>query len=364
MQTTLQFAESGGRLKRVVATIVHGGKPLFNLQYAAAATVWRINLGWRRRKEKSILGFNIDAATGYWSKDDQAPVDQNDAADQAERHIQRISPYVEDRRNLLLLRPAEPLEAEEITTLQYALKRGIEERFQIEEAELMVEPLPNRDHRQTILFYEAAEGGAGVLTRLLGSPEAIGEVARKALEICHYRSDDDWHTPPRNDSDECEAGCYRCLLSYYNQPDHALIDRRNPRVLELLVALTRARLERAAGGRSGADQKTRLAQISGSSLERAWLAFVEEHGYRPPDDAQVLIEHFATRPDFVYREPGQTAVYIDGPHHEQPQREKIDRETTAKLEAAGVVVVRFPREQAQWPAIFARYPEIFGAPDR
>jgi hypothetical protein len=23
----------------------------------------------------------------------------------------------------------------------------------------------------------------------------------------------------------CEAGCYKCLLSYYNQPDHTLIDR-------------------------------------------------------------------------------------------------------------------------------------------
>ena len=24
---------------------------------------------------------------------------------------------------------------------------------------------------------------------------------------------------------ECVKGCYRCLLSYYNQPDHELIDR-------------------------------------------------------------------------------------------------------------------------------------------
>ena len=31
---------------------------LLELQYGAAATVWRMNLGWRRRKDKSILGFN------------------------------------------------------------------------------------------------------------------------------------------------------------------------------------------------------------------------------------------------------------------------------------------------------------------
>ena len=39
---------------------------------------------------------------------------------------------------------------------------------------------------------------------------------------------------------DCEAGCYRCLLSYYNQPDHELIDRRDEQVLRLLCRLTRA----------------------------------------------------------------------------------------------------------------------------
>ena len=356
MQTTLQFAESDGQLKRVQAELKKGEETLFELQYAPAATIWRVNLGWRRRKEKSIYGFNIDTTTGFWSKDEQAPPEQNEEMGAEERVIQRISPYVEDRRNVLILRPAQPLSDEEMTTLQYALKRGIEESFQIEESELMVEPMPDCDRRNRILFYEAAEGGAGVLTRLVTDPSAIGRVARSALTICHYDESSDW----ADTNPDCEAGCYRCLLSYYNQPDHELIDRRDPTVEELLRALLDATLVTSAGGREREEQLEHLRGLSNSSLEQAWLDYLVAHHHRLPDDAQVLIEAFDTRPDFVYRSPAQVAIYIDGPHHEAPSHRMIDEATTRELEEAGVVVIRFPKETDQWPAIIARYPDIFG----
>src|SRR3546814_20886255 len=34
---------------------------------------------------------------------------------------------------------------------------------------------------------------------------------------------------------ECVKGCYRCLLSYYNQPDHEFIDRKDETVLAILL---------------------------------------------------------------------------------------------------------------------------------
>ena len=76
--------------------------------------------------------------------------------------------------------------------------------------------MPGREQRNRILFYEVAEGGAGVLTRLATDTQAIGRVARSALAICHYDEERDW----ADNNLDCEAGCYRCLLSYYNQPDH------------------------------------------------------------------------------------------------------------------------------------------------
>ena len=49
----------------------------------------------------------------------------------------------------------------------------------------MSEPLPARDDRKSILIYEASEGGAGVLSRIVREPDAIGRVARAALEVMH-----------------------------------------------------------------------------------------------------------------------------------------------------------------------------------
>ena len=71
----------------------------------ARRDIWRINLGWRRRKNKSIFGFNIDVASGEWSRDEQAPEEATEDMPTA-KTVQRIIPFVEDSRNILVLRPA------------------------------------------------------------------------------------------------------------------------------------------------------------------------------------------------------------------------------------------------------------------
>ena len=362
MVTTLRYGEENGRARVEGIAVEENGQTLLELRYGPASTLWRINLGWRRREEKSVYGFSVDANTGEWSKDSQAPTDAEDDAVREGKSVQRITPFVEDTRNVLVLLPAVELSETAMVSLQYAIKRGIEQEFQLEEAELAAEPLPDRDNRTTTLFYESAEGGAGVLTRLASDPGALGRIARRALEVCHYKSRSGrwtgWDDLDNRD-DDCEAGCYRCLLSYYNQPDHPKIDRRDPEMLDLLCRLTRGERKRLENEMAAGDSQDELRNASTSSLERVWLKFIEDGGYRLPDKAQPYLNIYATRPDFAYAE-SQTLVYVDGPHHESMVRESADEAIDRRLADAGYTVVRFPADRSSWRAIAAEYTWVFG----
>ncbi|ERS15418.1 hypothetical protein Q668_05675 [Alcanivorax sp. PN-3] len=361
VRTTFQFQQDGGEAKAVRSQLNEDGDPVLKLQYAPAATVWRMNLGWRRRKEKEIYGYNINPVTGYWTRDEQAGQEENESADVDDPQCQRISPYVEDRRNILLIHPADMLEDCEMATLQYALKRGIEAEFELEESELMAEPLPTREDRSTILFYESAEGGAGVLTRLATDPKAIQRIARSALEIMHFGSEDgSWRVGTlKNEDESCDQGCYRCLLSYYNQPDHQLIDRQLENVQALLSRLVNAELNVGQTTDTGEERMEVLRRESASSLEQKWLDFIDANRLRKPDEAQYYLEKHRTRPDFIYRDQ-LALIYIDGSHHEQQGQRAFDEELTRELTDHGFTVIRFSRDTNSWPALVRRYPDIFG----
>jgi hypothetical protein len=101
-----------------------------------------------------------------------------------------------------------------------------------------------------------------------------------------------------------------------------------------------------------------LQRLSGSELERQWLCFLEEHGYRLPSDAQPLLAQCSTRPDFLYRDE-MAAIYIDGPYHDYPERQQRDAATTECLEDLGYVVVRFGHND-DWCSNVAQYAGIFG----
>ena len=230
------------------------GTLMATLTYGASATIWKINKGWKRRKDQATFGFIIDNKTGYWSKQD-APQDDGDG-DAAGNDIptsrrQRISPYVQDTRNILVFRPAHPLGEKTMATLQAALHLGIIRTFDVEASEVVVEPLPDRKNRNCFLIYEASEGGAGVLHRLT-DPESDGmrRVAQTALQVMHYELRDGVWTDTEEDrgDDRCEAACYRCLLSYTNQPDHELINRRDDTVKSLLIRMCASHVELTTKG--------------------------------------------------------------------------------------------------------------------
>ena len=363
MITTLRFSEENGRARSNTVVIEENSDPLLELRYAPSTTLWRINLGWHRRKEKSIYGFSIDANTGEWAKDAQAPTEVEDDFIQEGKAIQRIVPFVKDTRNVLVLRPQIDLDEVVLVSLQYAIKRGIEQEFQLEESEVAVEPLPDRNNRNAILFYESAEGGAGVLTRLTSDPDAFVRISKRALQICHYESKSGtWSglDDLENQEEECEAGCYKCLLSYYNQMDHSLIDRQNRDLLHLLCRLSISSSKILKTSTDHDDSFQELLNASSSTLEREWLNFINSNGYHLPDKVQPYIDVHETCPDFAYTK-NQTVIYIDGPHHQKATRRREDKLINQRLMNGGYTVIRFTTDQKEWPSIVDQYAWVFGS---
>jgi len=354
IQTSYRFGRLGGEPVVRQAELLGEVGELGRFYYGHAATLWRINLGWKRRSNQAQLGFNLDVDRGYWAKNDQDP---DDSESPLSTNVQRVIPFVEDRRNCLIFEPQWELTPVFMASLQAALKNAIQVGFQLEEAELAAEPLPGREERRQLLFYEASEGGAGVLRRLVDDKEALGRLARTALELCHFdpNSGEDVRRAPLARED-CEAACYDCLMSYTNQADHSLLDRQA--LAPYLMRLAASEVLVSPGPEARADQLETLLRLCGSELEKSWLRFIDDRSLRLPTSAQKLFQDCSTRPDFMYEEH-QSVIYIDGPPHDYPERAERDKAQTACMEDLGYRVIRFSHRN-DWEAVIRRYPAVFG----
>lgn len=365
VEVSYRYATHGDRPGRVDATSSHAdGTARLELTYGDAALIRLANVGRRRRKDEHDRGFWLDTVQGRWLSDKQATDATVDAADlEADlADVQtraKVIPFVEDTRNIVVARHADHLDDVAATTLRYALERGCEAWFQLEDSELTTDVLPDPAERGRVLFTESAEGGAGVLRRLVLDPGAIAAVARTALERCHFDPDtgeDLDHAPGA--SERCEKACYDCLLSYGNQLDHTRIDRHVIR--DLLLDLAGCTTTAGAGGRTRADARTILDALADSSLERRFVEWLDERGHRLPDRAQVTVTDARARPDLVYDLPtGRVAVFIDGPVHDAPTQADRDAAAEERLWDAGWTVVRV-RHDDDWASITGKLKSVFG----
>lgn len=371
LETSYRFAEHGDRAGKVVAEVAVDGTSAMTLTYADSATIRIANVGLRRRRDQADRGFWMDSVKGTWLTKKDAPgekgttpVDtenQDDVAD-AKRPI-HVIPYVEDRRNILVLRLTDRVDETTATSLRYALERGAEAEFQLEDGELTSQQLPDPGGRARMLLVEAAEGGAGALRRLVSEPDALARVARRALHIIHMDPETGADLGRADGARErCELGCYDCLLSYGNQGEHALIDRHS--AVDILLALAQADVTSGAGGRTRAEQRTLLDGYSESSLERELLTWLDERSLRLPDRGQVLVEQAQARPDFVYDIPGNpVALFVDGPAHDSPRQRDRDADAEDRLMDASWSVIRF-HARADWAEVVRRHPSVFGTTSR
>jgi very-short-patch-repair endonuclease len=352
--TSYRFPEIGGMLDRKDAEVYCGDDLALRLSYGDATDLYRINLGWANQRGNQPPGFNLDLERGYWSRNQADEEDSDDAT--AQGRIQRVVPYVKDTKNALVMQFEPPRSGPEMASLQAAFKEAIQKHFQLEPRELSCEPMPSPQDRREILFYEASEGGAGVLRQIAEDPTVLPLLARAALDICHF----DPHTLEDKAMQTCGKGCYECLLDYGNQPDHKDLDRHLIR--NLLVDLASSVCRPAGGAGSRTERMAALRKRCDSQLEKRWLDRLDDLLLRPPSDAQYLIESCSTRPDFFYREYN-AAIYIDGPPHDEPAQLREDDAITQRLMEMGYIVIRF-HHSVDWNEIFRSHPDIFGRPSK
>jgi len=325
-----------GKIRKQSADVYSSDQsPLFILTYAPSATLYRINRGWKKSKQP---GFLIDLESGEWKRD-QA---QNSLQKQ-DSNLDVVNPYVWDTSNVLLIsrqNEAIPWNEEFQASLQYALQRGMEEVFQIEESEIASERIGHGEHR-SLLFWEASEGGAGVLRRLVEESNCLAEIARSALDRLHF-------DPEKNDlKPTCVQACYECLLSYSNQRDYAILNRHL--VLDILSELSKGITLSRSDSRDYDQHYQYLRSLTDtrSDLERLFLDFLYQTKRRLPDDAQKMITEYPTIPNFFY-EPN-ICIYCDGSVHNEPDQRLIDNTTRNTLRDYGyrIIVIRYDRDLAQ-----------------
>jgi superfamily II DNA/RNA helicase len=299
--THFRYVENRRKSAQILSA---SGDALLNLTYGETANIWRINRGLKRGQEN---GFKLNPKTGDWLEPN---ANQNESVNLPDSEVYIL---VQNTANILIIEPQNiPSEAAEsfLATLQYALERAIQVTYKLEEDELASERL---GQGRSLLFWEAAEGSAGVLAQILQDEKAFQAIAQNALDIAHFLE-------PK---ESCTQACYECLLSYRNQPDHALLNRHT--LCTVLKQL--AESQRLISNETDRVQQYRQLQQhldANSPLEREVLDYLYHSGFRLPDAAQHFIPEANCKPDFVYHEPA-IAIFCDGSIHDSLSQQQLDR---------------------------------------
>ncbi|WP_437659803.1 DEAD/DEAH box helicase [Sorangium sp. So ce1182] len=343
LQTTFEWAVRDHQLDVRKGLVADAGGEIAMLSYGSGATITRLNKGLRRRTNRATLGFRIDPVSGYWAANEDEP---EQLKDPMAVKPQWIVPGVQDRKNALLLKPhGDELSQTTLATVQYALLRGIESEFQLEEGEILAEPMPTRDERRGFLFYEATEGGAGVLTRLVAEPDRIAKVALSALRIMHFEIKSRTALPSDGSGlvdasgTACVAACYKCLMSYYNQPDHELIERRDAHARSILLRLAQASVSGLRKAWSTPPLPAPAARSDGDPGLARWLERAASLGL-PLPDAEALLDGDLRLP-LVWR--GHYLVAVLG---------AITDSVLSRLDDRGFSVIRFETIEQSWEEPF------------
>lgn len=268
-----------------------------------------VNFGFRRGEEQ---GFRLCDRCGTWLSSEEG----------AKRHAnicpagggpadvrREVVLYTKGNHDLLLIDLPVPHGTDRTSfgwSLLYALSSGFQVAYSADQSELggFLFDHPTDDSCVRLLLYETEEGGQGLLNHLTDT-EGWRRVANRALEILHVN--------PATGQDleiACERACYDCLLSFYNQLHHRILDRR------LVTSFLRELCEVTAQ-LEGGDERWVSLEASGVGTEPEVIRRMRLLGFPLPNAQHRVIRRRdgspVTEADLFY-EPN-IVVWVQGAPH-------------------------------------------------
>jgi hypothetical protein len=311
------------------ATIQSGGVDLMNMIYGQSTELIKIN--WKSKRSPAE-GFAIDKRNGKW-------LTQKDLENQETMDNKKdVLVFVRDTSDTLYIQPLSSLNLrpDQVTSLSYAIKRGIERLFQVEENEIGVRVMGTMD-KPNILIYEASEGSLGILSQLVQEPVRMKELFTESYRYMHFDP---------NTREETELGkslpkaSYQDLLSYYNQRDHDILNRRE--IKEVLEQLMDCDYSPNQGSNDYDSQYKYLIDNydRNSATEKPFIEYLYKNKLALPDKAQVNMPEFYISADFVYNtQDGPIVIFCDGSVHDDERVKLKDGHQRQLLKDAGYDIV-------------------------
>lgn len=320
------------------------GKEMMKLFYASAAKLILLNKKWNRGRDD---GFDIGTKSGFFKTKKQL-----ERPNPEDPHA-NIMLYTYDTADMLYVQPMKSLglSGEGIITMQYALEKAIEQLYNIEPVEIDARLMGSYENKN-IMLYESAEGSIGVLKDIARNPAKLREIFLKAYEICRY----DYATKEDKSPHRPKAS-YDDLLSYYNQTDHAKINRHSIiKALELLIfsnpddTVNESYEEKYEQLKKGLHHR--------SPGEKELLDYLFGNGYRLPDYTNHNMAQFYVQPDFVY-DREKALIFVDGGIHKNAVNKADDEKKRRTIALAGFDVLVWDYTSEQVESFVLRRQDIF-----
>ena len=142
--------------------------------------------------------------------------------------------------------------------------------------------------------------------------------------------------------EDCVAGCYKCLLSYFNQPDHSLIDRRDPAAKRFLIELVKG-----VSVPSIVEPQPQEEESEPQSITDRFMAQLHKRGYLVPDDLNFTFKRLQITVGARYVSSHVAIVF-----------EPMAADDLEGLEEIGWTTLDFS-DESKWDSLFEEHKTFF-----